>query len=132
MATFESKVNIERSISDVYRFLSDFNNHIKLMPDNIQNWASTADEASFDIQNMAKLSLKITERVENKSIKILPIEKPPFEVEIKWVLSPTNSSTEVLFTLSANLNMMMKMMAARPLQKLADNQTQALAKTLTA
>jgi hypothetical protein len=39
------------------------------MPDNIQEWTSTADEASFSIQNMAKLSLKIEERVADTANK---------------------------------------------------------------
>jgi len=102
------------------------------MPDNIQNWVSTSDEANFDIQNMAKLSLKITERVEDKSIKIIATGKPPFDITLTWNLSVHGDGTSITFTIGAALNMMMKMMASGPLQKLADSQTQALAKALSA
>jgi hypothetical protein len=68
MAIFESKIHINRYLGDVYQFLADFNNHQQLMPDNIQNWTSTYNEASFGIQNMVQLSLQITERTENQSI----------------------------------------------------------------
>jgi carbon monoxide dehydrogenase subunit G len=126
MAVFTSKINIKRSLTDVYQFLSDFNNHQQLMPDNVQNWTSTFNEASFGIQNMVQLSLKISERVENKSIKILAVNGPPFPVQLSWELTGDANNTLATFTINAELNMMMKMMASGPLQKLADHETKSL------
>jgi len=131
MKTFESKVIINKPIAEVYDFLSDLNNHQQLMPDNIIEWASTTDTANFNVQNMARLSLKVESRLENKEIKIVPAEKPPFDLELKWSLAPVNNNTEVLFTIAADLNMMMKMLASGPLQKLADHETQNLTSILT-
>lgn len=131
MTVFESKVTINRSITDVYSFLSDFNNHGQLMPDSVQNWASTFNEASFGIQNMVQLSLQIAERVDNSSINIIATGKPPFEVSLNWNLVTEDDGTAVTFTITADLNMMMKMMASGPLQKLADHETQALKTALT-
>lgn len=127
MATYTSKINIKRSLTDVYQFLADFNNHQELMPDNVQNWTSTFNDASFGIKNMAQLSLKITERVENKSVKIAAVNGPPFPVQISWELSGDADNTLAIFTINAELNMMMKMMASGPLQKLADHETKTLA-----
>jgi len=101
------------------------------MPDNILDWQSTTDTASFNVQNMAKLSLKIANRTENSEIKIVPAEKPPFDLELRWELTPVNNNTQASFTISANLNMMMKMLASGPLQKLADHETQTLTSILT-
>ena len=126
MAVFTSKINIKRSLTDVYQFLADFNNHQQLMPDNVQNWTSTFNEASFGIQNMVQLSLKISERVENKSIKILAVNGPPFPVQLSWELTGDSNNTLATFTINAELNMMMKMMASGPLQKLADHETKSL------
>jgi len=131
MTTFESKVNINKPANEVYQFLADMNNHQQLMPDNIQDWSSTTDEARFGIQNMAKLALRIDNRIENTEINIIPFEKPPFDLELKWALSAAGSSTEVIFTIAADLNMMMKMLASGPLQKLADHETQKLAELLS-
>jgi carbon monoxide dehydrogenase subunit G len=127
MATYTSKINIKRSLTDVYQFLADFNNHQQLMPDNVQNWTSTFNEASFGIQNMVQLSLKISERVENKSIKITAVNGPPFPVQLSWELTGDADNTLATFTINAELNMMMKMMASGPLQKLADHETKSLA-----
>ena len=131
MTTFKSKVIIKKTVQEVYGFLTDLNNHRELMPDNVQDWTSTADTASFNIQNMTKLSLKVENRVQDKEIKIVPSEKPPFKVELNWQLSSIDANqTEALFVISADLNMMMKIMASGPLQKLADHQTHALAQII--
>lgn len=131
MTIFESKVNINKPANEVYQFLADMNNHQQLMPDTIQDWTSTTDEARFGIQNMAKLALRIDNRVENTGINIIPFEKPPFDLELKWVLNASDSATEVKFTIAADLNMMMKMLASGPLQKLADHETEKLAELLS-
>ena len=127
MTIIESSAVVNKSISEVYSFLSDLNNHQQLMPDNIYNWSSTTDEARFTIQNMAKLVLKVSSRVKNTEIVIIPAEEAPFPVELKWTLSATDDGkTRVTHKISAELNMMMKMLASGPLQKLADHQTSKL------
>jgi hypothetical protein len=110
--------------------LADMNNHRQLMTEDISDWSSTIDEASFNIRNMIKLSLKIDERVADASIKIIPAQKPPFDLELEWELNPDGNGTGVIFTIEADLNMMMKMLASGPLQKLADEETANLAKLL--
>ena len=126
MTTFESKTNINKPVDVVYRFLADMNNHQKLMPENITDWASTADEARFNIQNMGSLALKIENRTENSEVRITPFERAPFQIQLNWILSGTNNATEVRFVISADLNMMMKMLASGPLQKLADHEIKML------
>jgi carbon monoxide dehydrogenase subunit G len=130
MTTFESSVKINHPVNQVYSFLSDLNNHEKLMPENIYNWSSTTDEAKFTIQNMAKLALKVSSRIENKEILIVPSEEAPFAVEMKWSITENGDHTTATLAVSADLNMMMKMLASGPLQKLVDHQTAALQKEL--
>jgi carbon monoxide dehydrogenase subunit G len=131
MTVIESTTEINLPIDKVYNFLEDLNNHQQLMPENIYNWSSTADEASFTIQNMAKLAIKISSRLPNSEIIAIPTEKPPFDVELKWTVTPNdNGGTTAKHIISADLNMMMKMLAAGPLQKLADHQTQKLKEIL--
>lgn len=127
MTIIESKVLINKPISEVFAFLSDLNNHQQLMPENIYNWSSTKDEAKFTIQNMAKLAIKISSMTENQVIIATPTEEVPFALELKWVLNEDgNGQTEATHAISADLNMMMKMIVAGPLQKLVDHQTNTL------
>jgi hypothetical protein len=127
MTIFESSSLINKPVKDVYNFLADLNNHQKLMPENIYSWSSTADEARFTIQNMAKLALKVSERVENSSVQIISAEEAPFSVDLKWmVIDAANGTTQAKLIITAELNMMMKMLASGPLQKLTDHQTLTL------
>jgi carbon monoxide dehydrogenase subunit G len=124
MKIFQSTVHINKPAKVIYNFLADMNNHEQLMPKgDISEWKSTAEDASFTIRNMIKLSLKIDERVLGSELKIIPAEKPPFDMELKWTLTSTDNGTEVLYTITADLNMMMNMVASGPLQKLADDET---------
>ena len=131
MTTIQNNVTIEKSVQEVFAFLTDLNNHEQLMPENIYNWSSTADEARFTIQNMAKLALKVAERIVDQEIKLVPSEKAPFDVTLKWSLSTVSADvTEATFIIDADLNMMMKMIASGPLQKLVDFQVNKLKEIL--
>lgn len=131
MTIIESTAEINLPVAQVYQFLADLNNHQQLMPENIYNWASTADTASFTIQNMAKLAIHISERVENEKLIAVPTEKPPFDLSLEWTVTDNgNGTTTAKHIISADLNMMMKMLASGPLQKLADYQTKKLKEIL--
>ena len=131
MTIIESVVEVNKPVAEVYAFLANMNNHQELMPENIYNWDSTEDEARFTIQNMAKLALKVSSRINNQEIVIVPSEEAPFPVELKWILSDLgNDTTMATHTISADLNMVMKMLASGPLQKLADHQTSQLSSIL--
>lgn len=131
MTIIESKVTVNKPVGKVYEFLSDLNNHQQLMPENIYNWSSTKDEAKFTIQNMAKIALKVSSRKKDEELVAIPSEDAPFALELKWSVSDKgDDKTEALYTISAELNMMMKMLASGPLQKLVDHQTGALKKVL--
>lgn len=130
MTNFKSTITLPLPVERVYGFLEDCNNHEQLQPENIYNWSSTHDEASFTIKNMAKLSLKVVERMENSSIRFEPGDEAPFQVSLTWLLRPIDSGTEVTLQLDAELNMMMKMMASGPLQKLIDHQINKLPEVL--
>ena len=127
MTIIQSQTIVDSSIDNVYAFLADCNNHEQLMPENVYNWVSTRDDASFTIQNMAKLALKIDRRVANQEVVFVPAEKAPFDVLLRWEVSPqTDHQTVARLVVEADLNMMMKMVASGPLQKLVNHQVDQL------
>lgn len=131
MTTIQNSVTVNQPAPQVYAFLADCNNHEALMPENIYNWSSTYDEARFTIQNMAKLALKVDRREENREVVFVPSEKAPFDVTLRWTLeSQDEGQTTATLRIDADLNMMMKMLAAGPLQKLVDHQLAKLATVL--
>ncbi|WP_148909102.1 SRPBCC family protein [Sphingobacterium allocomposti] len=131
MTIIQNNIVIGKPVEDVYVFLADLNNHEQLMPDNIYNWSSTTDEARFTVKNMAKLALRISQRVTNKEIVCVPAEEAPFAITLRWKLEEeTARATKATFVIEAELNMMMKMMASGPLQKLVDHQVNKLQEVL--
>ena len=125
MTVIESNATVDAPAASVYNFLADLNNHQQLMPENVVGWTATKDEARFNIQNMAKLVLQVTSRNPNE-VLINAVEAPPFPLELKWQIEEAGPQTQVAFTISAEMNMMMKMLASGQLQKLADYETERL------
>ncbi|WKK56905.1 SRPBCC family protein [Sphingobacterium sp. BN32] len=131
MTVIQNSTLISKPVEEVYNFLADLNNHEQLMPENIYNWESTADEARFTIKNMAKLALRISQRIENKELVSVPSEEAPFAITLRWKVEPASeTTTTATFVIEAELNMMMKMMASGPLQKLVDHQVSKLKEIL--
>lgn len=127
MTIFENKTIVARSQSAIFAFLSDLNNHEVLMPENVYNWSSTADEAHLTIKNMAKLSLKVESRLNEEQIVIAPTNEVPFAIKMTWnIVAIDQSNVSVNLSIEAQLNMMMKVMASGPLQKLVDHQVEKL------
>ena len=111
------KSEINKSSSEVFAFLTDFNNFQKLMPPQVTNWKSTADECSFTISGMASIGMKIVEKIPNSMIKIVSNGKVPFEFTLNIPLtenSPTQTTGQIIF--ESDLNPMMAMMVEKPLK----------------
>ena len=131
MSTFQNSSTIHKPIEAVYDFLSDMNNHEQLMPEEVTDWSSSEDEARFTVKNMIKLALAISQRTAPTDLLCTPVEDAPFGLTLRWKLENLGmEETKATFVIDAELNMMMKMMASGPLQKLVDHQTQRLAEVL--
>ena len=126
MTVINSKTTLNQSAEKIYDFLTDLNNHQQLMPANVQNWTSNQNEARFNIQNMAKLAIRIASREPNNEVVLEAFDGPPFPLQIKWEITTADQSVMAKLTIAAELNMMMSMLANGPLQKLADHETQRL------
>jgi len=118
MTRIESqKVNINQSPSEVFTFLSDFNNYSKLMPEQVTDWVSTAETCNFNIKGMASLGMAIAEKTPNSEIKIRREGKAPFDFFLICSIGDdgnTNSTLQLFF--DADLNPFLKMMAEKPLK----------------
>lgn len=80
---------------------------------------------------MAKLALRVEQRVDNHEIVCVPSEEVPFAIKLVWKTEELGpSETRATLIIEAELNMMMKMIASAPLQKLVDHQVNALKEVL--
>lgn len=114
-----TKVEISKSQTEIYEFLSDFNNFEKLMPENVSNWESTSDECSFSVKGMASIGMAISDRMPDDQILISSTPKSPFRFNLNCFVEnvdETQSITQLVF--EADLNPVIQMMAEKPLTNL--------------
>jgi hypothetical protein len=118
MTNIESKkVEIHNSTDVIYNFLSDFNNFQDLMPEQVINWKSTKDTCSFTIKGMTDLAMKISERIPDRKVVMIPDGKTPLVYSLHSTLNTiTADKCEAQITFEAELNPMMSMLATKPLQ----------------
>lgn len=110
------KVEINNSAEKIFNHLSDFNNFSQLMPPQVTNWQSTADECSFTLNGMATIGMKIVEKTPNTKISINSHGKVPFEFKLFVLLTEKDASNCVgQLTFESDLNPMLKMMVEKPL-----------------
>lgn len=111
------KSEIKKPVSEVFAFLSNFNNFQKLMPPQVTNWQSTENDCYFTISGMASIGMKITEKIPNSLIKVTSNGKVPFNFTLNITLTETApSQTTGQLTFEADLNPMMAMMVEKPLR----------------
>ncbi|MEO5570273.1 MAG: SRPBCC family protein [Bacteroidia bacterium] len=119
MTRIESeKVSINKSQSEVFLFLSDFNNYKLLMPEQVVDWKSSNDECSFTIKGMASLGMKIKEKIPESEIIVEKNGKAPFDFQLHCMieLSENQSQSQLQLFFDADLNPFLKMMAEKPLK----------------
>ena len=85
---------------------------------NIQDFIADRDTCSFDMPPIGKIALHIEEREEPKTVKIVSDESTQFQF-IMWVqlLPISDMQCKMRVTLHIELNMMMKMMIGKKLDK---------------
>jgi len=84
----------------------------------IQNFVANRDSCSFDMPPIGNIALYIEEREEPKTIKIISDGGGKFEFMLWIQLLPVNQSQcKMRVTLHIELNMMMKMMIGKKLDK---------------
>lgn len=122
MTVIESqKVEINNSSENIFKFLSDFNNFEKIMPDQVINFESTKDECFFTIQGMPVIGMHIVDRIPNSEIRIESTAKSPFEFELNCIIGNTDKdkcNSQLVFT--AELDPMMEMLVENLLQNFFD------------
>ncbi len=128
---FESRIGkINSSELNIYNFISDFNNFKNFIPaDKVKDFQSTENNCRFSIPGAGDVGLKILEKTPNNTIKItgegMSNQSFIFWIQLKEM---SVSDTRIKLTIKADLNPMLKMMAAKPLQSFLDKLVDAMEK----
>jgi len=132
MILLKSKtISTDKSVYYMFDYLSDLSNFERLMPDNVRSFQIENDCAILDIQGIGKLELAVTEAISPKKIVMLPLNKVPFKFDIQWHIDSTDDGSKIHAIINADLNLMMKMMAKKPLNDFINVQIQKLSNELS-
>jgi len=134
MTTYESEIKTILSDSKmVFAKLSDLNNLAILkekLPaeSGVSEMTYDRDTVSFSVNPVGKITLRIVERVEYKTIK-LEAENSPIAFNL-WIqlVEKAENDTKLKVTLKAELPMMIKMMLGSKLQNFIDQFANGLTK----
>ena len=130
--TFASQPElIHKPAAEVYHFLADLNNFEVMMPEQVVQWESTTDTCAFTIKNLAKIELKVRERVPITKVIIDSAGETPLEFDLSAIIEDKAGSSEVILELNADLPPMLKMMASGPLQNLVNIMNKKLGEHLS-
>ena len=119
MTKFESRIGkLDTSGEKAFGFLSDFRNFSRFIPeDKVKEWEASAEQCKFTVDGIGKAGLKIIEKEPDKLIKISGDGTAGLEfyfwIQIKEI---EENDTRIKLTIKADLNPMMKMVAAKPLK----------------
>lgn len=132
MLSIESAhASVSHSAETVYQFLIDLNNLEKLMPtEKVEYWKSTASTCRFGIKNLASIGMKIKEGISPYKIILEADGNNPFPFTLTIFIKSADGITDTHFVFEGEVNMFMKTMVQKPLQKFFDALAQNLPQAL--
>ena len=127
MNKYESKpVQINKPDFVIFQSLSKFSNFSPMLQDKVEEWQANDDNCSFKVKGLT-LKLMMIDKEENKVIKVTGNEMP-FEFYF-WIqlVKVSDCDTRMKLTIHAKLNMMLKMMIGKKLEKGIDDMAAQIA-----
>jgi carbon monoxide dehydrogenase subunit G len=120
---------INAPVNQVFDFLSNVDNLKELMPEQVINWSGDADSCRYTIKGMADIGMRMQNREPHHTLHIKSDGKVPFEFSLNIKLeSSTDAQCKVKLLFEADMNMMLRMMAEKPLTNFFNYQLSALEK----
>jgi len=115
------KISINCAAEKVYNFLGNFDNFASLLPGQVANWQSTGDSCSFEVKGLAKLGLRITDKIPFTKISMKGEGKIPFGFSLNaFFIENSSEQCQVQLVIDADMNPFIAMMAEKPLQNFVD------------
>ncbi len=122
------RVKVNRPVREFYTFISDFNNFEALLPSQVSSYRADADSCAFTISGMPELKLRISERLEDKMLKISPDGESPLPFDLKCIMQENDEQTcFVEIQLEAEISPLLAMMISKHLETFIDMMREKLA-----
>lgn len=120
MTNYESRPGkLTGTAEEVYNFVTDIRNFERFIPKGvINNWNAEKESCSFGVSMLGTVTLRLAEK--EKYTKVVytgdALKENDFSL-VLFISDEIKNQTRVKVTLSADLNPMMKMMAAKPIRQ---------------
>ena len=119
-SNFESRTgNLSCTSEALFNFITDIRNFEQFIPDGvIQNWQATADNCNFQVPPLGFVNIRISDRTQYSTVVYSgnALQKNDFNLFIHISENEKNLA-EVRLSLTAELNQVMKIMAAAPIER---------------
>lgn len=115
-----SKIAVQKSQKELFKFLTKLENYEQLMPENIEKFEVDGESFIFGLKGMPEIRLVIKETQEfDKVILAAASSKLPFTLTANIIeIGEETAEAQMLF--DGDFNPMMAMMIKKPLQKFID------------
>ena len=115
MTSIESQqVVVNKSVEQIYNFISNFNNFNQLMPSSVQDLETTEDTCSFSLKGMPTIRMKISDKTPFTNVSMIA-DGGKIEFRLNCSLEEDGQNCKAQLFFEAELNNMMKMMLEKPL-----------------
>ena len=133
MLKLKSKIiSTNKSAKDVFDYLSELSNFENLMPENVRSFHVDNNLVILDIQGIGKLELAVTDSEIPHKIIMVSQNRVPFKFDIQWNIESINEDqSQIQAIINVDLNMMMRMMAEKPLNDFINTQIHKLSDKLS-
>lgn len=118
LSYFESRsAKLNCTPEKVFNFVTDIRNFEQFIPSEaVNNWQADSESCSFNVSSMGSVNLKLVqkEKFNLVAFKGDALRKNEFDLELH-INRKSNDLAEVKVSVNAELNPIMKMIAARPI-----------------
>ena len=113
-------VDNSKSEQEFFGIVSDMRNIPALLPEQAVNVQADEDNLSFTVQGTGSIALRVSQRIPNNLVQLVPVGKTPFQFVLSIKIAGLGNNCRVMYEIDADMNPLMAMMAKRPLQNLVD------------
>lgn len=122
------KIIVNKSIVDIFNYLTALGNFKDIMPQNIQKFEVDGDSFIFGLPGMPEIRLLLKEKTPYSNITLgAASSKLSFTLTVD-ITATDDKSSEVQLNFNGDFNPMMAMMVKKPLTKFIDTLTENLSK----
>ena len=107
------------SAEDIFAFVTDLRNFERFLPEGtINNWSAERESCSFSVSMIGTVTVRLEEKEQSTRVvyKGDALKKNDFTLTL-FISDNVENAADVKVTLGADLNPMMKMMAAKPIMQ---------------